>query len=76
MIAIREEIGAIEKGDLDRQRQPARQRAAHGRVDRARRVAARVFARMAAAYPQGPGHGPKYWPPVRPHRRSSPATAT
>ena len=45
MIAIREEIRAIEEGRMDRARQPAQERAAHRRGGRRRRVGPAVHAR-------------------------------
>jgi len=64
MIAIREEIARIEKGDLDRRDNPL-VNAPHTAESIARDDWPHAYSRMAAAYPQGPGHAPKYWPPVR-----------
>ena len=64
MIAIREEIARIEKGDLDRRDNPL-VNAPHTAESIARDDWPHAYSRMAAAYPQGAGHAPKYWPPVR-----------
>jgi glycine dehydrogenase len=64
MIDIREEIGRIERGEIDRADNPL-VNAPHTAEAIARDDWPHAYSRMAAAYPQGVGHGPKYWPPVR-----------
>ena len=64
MIAIRGEIGRIEGGELDRRDNPL-VNAPHTAEAIASDDWSHKYSRMAAAYPQGTGHGPKYWPPVR-----------
>ena len=64
MIAIREEIERVASGELDRDGQPAAQRAAHGGgagggVGRTR------YGRTEAVFPAGVTPATKYWPPVR-----------
>ena len=75
MIAIREEIAAIEKGKLDRQEQPAQKRASHGRAGRAHRMASPVPAR-AGRVPGAVGEGSQVLARGRTHQqraRRSPA---
>ncbi|HEX2829772.1 MAG TPA: aminomethyl-transferring glycine dehydrogenase [Burkholderiales bacterium] len=63
MIAIREEIRRIEKGDFDREDNPL-VNAPHTAESIASDDWPHAYSRMSAAYPQG-AQGAKYWPPVR-----------
>ena len=62
MIAIREEIRAIERGEADREGQPAQARAAHGRPADGRLGPA--LRREQAFFPAPWRERDKYWPPV------------
>ena len=64
MIAIRDEVRRIERGELDRGDNPL-VNAPHTGESIASEDWKHKYSRMTAAYPQGAGRGPKYWPPVR-----------
>jgi glycine dehydrogenase len=63
MIAIREEIAAIERGEADREDNPLRQAPHTHRLLIAERWE-RPYSKAQAFFPAGADHEDKYWPPV------------
>jgi len=63
MIRIREEIAAVERGDIDRDNNPLRN-APHTALDIAMGEWDRPYTREQAAYPVASLQQAKYWPPV------------
>jgi glycine dehydrogenase len=63
MISIREEIGMVERGALDRQDNPL-VNAPHTAESLASDDWRHPYSRRVAAYPHSTGGRPKYWPPV------------
>jgi glycine dehydrogenase len=63
MIAIREEIRALERPDADRDNNPLRN-APHSLLDLADEEWQRPYTRMQACFPTGVSPARKYWPPV------------
>jgi len=63
MIAIREEIGMIERGALDARDNPL-VNAPHTAESLASDEWPHVYSRRMAAYPKASEGRPKYWPPV------------
>ena len=64
LIAIREEIRAIERGELDAEDNPLQQRAAHRRAVVSADDWTHPYSREQAAYPAPWLREHKYWPPV------------
>jgi glycine dehydrogenase len=63
MIAIREEIRSIERGEVDRENNLLRN-APHTVLDLADQEWQRPYSRMQACFPNGVSPAEKYWPPV------------